>query len=138
MCVSYSKQYYQKNKEKWKEGYNKDKVSPTFNKEKYDKWVEKDLVGHLLRSSRNSAKIRKLEHSITRDDITIPTHCPLLGTELERSNVSIDRLDSTKGYVPGNIDVISIKANYLKGNSSIEDVLTFATNALKHYNKGEI
>ena len=129
----YHRQYYITNKSKWQEGYNKDKPSPKFNKDKYDAWLSNNMEAYLVRSSRNSSKQRGLEHTITVDDIVIPTHCPLLGVELMYGNTSLDRIDNTKGYVPGNVEVLSSQANYMKRNATINELKTFATNILCHY-----
>lgn len=35
---------------------------------------------------------------------------------------SLDRLDSSKGYVKGNVRVISKRANQLKNNATVEEM----------------
>lgn len=85
----------------------------------------------LWQSCRGSAKKRGLDFLITEEDIIIPSHCPYLGIELTNilgkgqveTNASVDRIDSSKGYTKDNIQVISLKANVLKGNSSLEPLL---------------
>ena len=60
-------------------------------------------------------------------DIKIPSHCPILGIPLvsvvgcgmgsikaRNNSPSIDRIDNTKGYVKGNVTIISMRANDLK------------------------
>ena len=42
------------------------------------------------------------------------------------SSPSIDRIDNTKGYIEGNVAWISNKANSVKGDSSIKDILSLA------------
>jgi hypothetical protein len=39
---------------------------------------------------------------------------------------SLDRIDSTKGYVKGNIQVLSHKANTMKNSASPKQLLRFA------------
>lgn len=95
----------------------------------------------LWATSKSRAKIKGIEHTINQNDIETPTHCPYLGIELDYSvlavnakrtnSASIDRIDSTLGYVPGNIQVISILANRMKNNASREQLLTFARNVLE-------
>lgn len=81
----------------------------------------------MLIRSRARAKTRGIEHRITIDDVLAvwPTdgRCPVLGIELERNlrshhgapgSPSIDRIDNSKGYVVGNIHVISLQANSIK------------------------
>lgn len=75
------------------------------------------------------AKSKGWEFNITIEDIDVPEYCPILGIKLERSNSgcnpnspSVDRIDSTKGYIKGNIVVTSNRANFLKKDASIEEL----------------
>jgi len=90
------------------------------------------------------AKVRAREKgtglSITPDDFRPVTHCPLLGIPLEFSkrgkgpcpnSPTIDRLDSSLGYVPGNVWVISHKANSIKRDSTLEELEMIAINLRK-------
>jgi hypothetical protein len=79
-----------------------------------------------------------MEFSITASDITIPDTCPVLGIKLKisergsgRQNTapSLDRVDNTKGYVPGNVEVISWRANALKRDITPEEMVALA----RHY-----
>ena len=85
---------------------------------------------------RNSKKNEKWGWDLEYEDITFPTHCPLLGYKLNyrgnkgqhNSNASIDRIDPTKGYVKGNVWVISYRANVLRNNASIEELELLVSN----------
>lgn len=55
-----------------------------------------------------------------------PQCCPVLNVPLKRGNTSIDRIDPLKGYVRGNIQIISTKANRMKSNATIEELRLFA------------
>lgn len=100
---------------------------------------EMDQVAALLSSCKQSAKRKGFEFNLTADDIVIPKKCPYLGIELTNiqrngrvwSNASVDRIDSSKGYVSGNIQVISCKANTMKQNASVEELRMFCKNMLK-------
>lgn len=113
---------------------NKDKVRET----QY-RFLEKYPEKKLLKASRGNAKARNLEHSITLDDIIIPIMCPYLEIQLTSkvescnhpTTCSLDRIDSSKGYIPGNVQVISRLANLMKSNASEEQLLTFAKNVIK-------
>lgn len=56
--------------------------------------------------------------------------CPALGIELKWQGgdaaPSLDRIDSTRGYEPGNIAVISSRANTIKGDATTEEVARVA------------
>lgn len=66
--------------------------------------------------------------TITKEDLAWPTHCPVLGWELDYTGTdhqrgwSIDKFDPALGYVPGNVTIISRLANTIKSNATIEQV----------------
>lgn len=81
-----------------------------------------------LRSAAGRAKRIGREFSITVADVVWNESCPILGIPLNYSNEkqlddspSLDRIDNNKGYVPGNVVVVSWKANNLKSNGTLED-----------------
>lgn len=84
--------------------------------------------------------------NLTIDDIVIPEKCPLLEIPLstdpkdfkEKNYYTADRIDSSKGLVKGNIQVISMLANRMKNKATESELLTFATNGLKILNNVEI
>jgi predicted nucleic acid-binding Zn ribbon protein len=87
----------------------------------------------LYNTAKNRAKQFGWEFSITVKDIIIPDFCPYLKIKLKRgkgvsqaSSPTIDRIDSSKGYITGNIQVISYKANTMKSNATQEELLLFA------------
>ena len=88
----------------------------------------------MLKRSKSRALQKGYEHNLELTDITIPSHCPLLGIALEvgvggcqPNSPSLDRIDPRKGYVKGNVWVISNKANSIKNNATPEELLTIAT-----------
>lgn len=98
-----------------------------------------DVKYRLLRSCKQSASRRGLEFSITADNLEIPAQCPYLGVQLtnvlgegfQDYNPSIDRIDNTLGYVPGNVEIISVLANKMKSSATPLDLLRFAKGVLK-------
>lgn len=103
-------------------------------------YYENNTELSLLYASRRRAKNKGLEHTITVEDIIIPTHCPYLGIELQMTNrdkgtcrsawPTLDRKDNTKGYTKDNIEVISFKANTMKNNATNEELVLFAKQLL--------
>ncbi|NTJ67527.1 hypothetical protein G6M50_06085 [Agrobacterium rhizogenes] len=64
-----------------------------------------------------------------------PLRCPVFGFELITSDQkggfnprspSVDRIDSSKGYTRDNIQIISMKANTMKTDATLDDLLAFA------------
>lgn len=104
-------------------------------------WMDANPKKRLLYFTRVRAKAINIEHTLSEEDIVIPTHCPYLGIELETTNrmgnrftsPSVDRVDNSKGYVKGNIEVISFKANIMKGTASIEELVFFAHKVLEKW-----
>jgi hypothetical protein len=89
----------------------------------------------LIRSLWTNAKLRArdagLPFDMTVADIFVPTLCPVLGTPLQIKTGSsgpgahsptLDRMDPAKGYVRGNVMVISARANRLKSNATAAEM----------------
>lgn len=78
-------------------------------------------------TARRNAKVAGYEFSIDKSDIVIPKTCPILGIPLVCDGAarvdglpSLDRFDSSKGYVKGNVWVISWAANRMKSKWALE------------------
>lgn len=86
----------------------------------------------LFKNAKRRAVATKNDFSLTLKDfesIMIPEYCPVLGIKLQlnkghpqSNSYSVDRIDNTKGYVVGNIQIISYRANRIKNNSTIEEI----------------
>lgn len=83
----------------------------------------------LWTSAKCRAKRYSVAFSINQEDIHIPEFCPALGMKLARglgrlcdASPSLDRLTPARGYVLGNIAVISYKANRMKSNGSRDEL----------------
>lgn len=86
-------------------------------------------IYYLLAQARYRAKKAGYVCDIIENELDIPTHCPVFGIPLFFSSgkrtpnsYSLDRFDNSKGYVKGNVRVISFKANQYKGDMTIEEV----------------
>lgn len=141
----YDKLYKRKNKQKYSK-YRKDFYLKNKNKIK-----EHDLNRILIKpeyflfsSARQRARKKSLEFKITQEDIKYlldtTKECPLRKTPFERgknhipndNSASIDRIDSTKGYLKDNIQIISYRANIIKSDTNLE-LFEKIINNLKNY-----
>ena len=93
------------------------------------KWEQNNYPRKLLQSARDTSRTNGWVCDLEVSDILIPEVCPLLGIVLDcrapsRSNnlPSIDRRDPTKGYVKGNVWVISWRANRLKSDATLDEL----------------
>jgi hypothetical protein len=80
------------------------------------------------------ARRRGIRDNIQFQDMVWPTHCPVLGIKIDylspegfrargRPDLpSIDRIDASRGYVKGNVYVISARANRIKSNATIDEI----------------
>jgi hypothetical protein len=86
----------------------------------------------MLTRCKNRAKELNIEFNLELEDIVFPVCCPVFNTKLEYAGLkpenrySIDRIDSTKGYIKGNIQIISQLANTMKSNATKEQLIMFA------------
>ena len=90
----------------------------------------------LFINKRSDAKGKGTEFTIQMDDIDFPDVCPVTGAELLyqpgskplANTPSFDRVNPLRGYIPGNVKVISALANSAKSNFTIpmlEQLLTY-------------
>ena len=97
-----------------------------------DKEYTKSLIfqSMLLKFSNKKHNNYKWEWNIEFGDIEFPTHCPVLGIELDylteegvrnEHSVSFDRVDPSKGYVKGNVIVMSWRANRIKNDGTSQE-----------------
>lgn len=95
---------------------------------------------------RGRAKSKGIPFSIELEDMDRPEFCPVLGIKLHYginhntaetkwkkspNRASFDKVIPDLGYVPGNVFIISLEANRLKSNASLEQL-----EALVKYIKG--
>lgn len=104
-------------------------------KERWRRGYHKNLIRSMLQAARARAKQKGLLFTITEIDIFIPELCPLLLIPLASStearvpgSPSLDRKDSAKGYVPGNVWVISYRANRIKNDATLAEFVLMADN----------
>ena len=98
-------------------------------KEKAKSRRRNNLEKDMWNSAKRRAQNKGIPFSITIEDIVIPKKCPVLGIPLavgdmtpSSNSPSLDRIIPQKGYVKGNIIVISNKANTIKNNATVEEI----------------
>lgn len=112
--------------------FSKDKeINKLYAKKYYRDNPEKNL----FYNAKQRAKKLNLPFNIEVKDIIIPDFCPLLEIPLKigdgnikDNSPSLDRIIPDKGYIKGNIIVISSKANVVKNNLTKDSLLTFFKN----------
>lgn len=93
-------------------------------------WAEEIIRQARYRAARANPPV---PHTIKASDVVsiLTEQCPVFGTpfvfkgnkRMIPESPSLDRLDPKLGYVPGNITVISVKANLIKSAYGSEDIL---------------
>ena len=85
----------------------------------------------MLSAAKQRAARHELPFDITHEDIVIPEYCPVLPwIKLERGSndtrPELDRVVPHLGYVKGNVQVISGRANRIKWNASLDELKRIA------------
>lgn len=97
---------------------------------------------YMLNNAKTRANKKNIDFDIGLEDIFIPITCPVLNITLERAlgsrrgsrdtSPTLDRIDNTKGYIKGNVRVISGRANRLKSDASPEELILIGLDAKKN------
>lgn len=89
----------------------------------------------LLGQARYRARKKGIEFNLEVSDIVIPKLCPVLKIPLaiggsnggpRGCSPSLDRINNLKGYIKGNVQVISHKANTMKHCANNNELILFA------------
>lgn len=88
----------------------------------------------MLRSAKIRAAAKGLPFDLTLDDLPLLTHCPVFGLEFKRSRrgesrdatPTLDEIVRGRGYVRGNVVVVSHLANLIKNKATIEQLVQVA------------
>jgi hypothetical protein len=84
----------------------------------------------MLSRLKHKALTNNIPFNLDKADITIPSHCPVLGIELHWNqgkgyhpdSPSVDKINPKLGYTKGNVRVISARANLLKNDATVEEL----------------
>lgn len=112
------------------------KENPEKYKQNQKEWNQ-DITKVIYHRIKNRAKRRNLEFNLEKSDIIVPEYCPVLKIKLCNGGPkdnwpSVDRIDNSKGYIKGNIQVISMRANRLKSDATIEELFAIVNYMIKH------
>jgi len=101
-------------------------------------WAIKNPEKKILIAARHRAKKEKIPFNITIEDIVIPKICPYLGIPILKNrkkitdnSPSLDRIVSKSGYIKGNVEIISNRANTGKSNLSAKEHLQIGKRMFK-------
>ena len=89
----------------------------------FDFWVRRNRL----------QKTERTQLSVEYYNTLYVTHCPLLGIELTYRNfgtgkntppnyATLDKINPKKGYTQGNVQILSFKANTIKGDATLEEL----------------
>jgi hypothetical protein len=125
-----AKQYYIKNKEKCIiESSRRQKENPIKMEEYRQRWFTKRPLYSLLHNCKRRAKENNIPYDLDLDYIESllqPTHCPVLGIPIDgltrETSMSLDKVVPQLGYTKGNVCFISMKANRMKQESTLEEL----------------
>ena len=94
--------------------------------------IKDDYAKIIWKRTRERAKKANIDFDLTLLDVmymTVPITCPALGIPIRMENgratdnsLSIDRIDSSKGYTVDNCIFVSWRANRLKNNATLEEL----------------
>jgi hypothetical protein len=89
--------------------------------------------------AKQRANQKNINFNLDVDDIIIPEYCPILNLKLIKNHKgwapdapTLDRIIPEKGYVKGNVKVISGKANVMKNNATLKELKVFTENIFKY------
>ncbi len=96
---------------------------------KYKEWRRRNFATYTLMILRKRSRDKGIPFNLDASDLMLPEVCPVLGIKL-RNNVArardnspaVDRIVPSKGYVKGNVCVISQRANMLKSSATVDEL----------------
>lgn len=94
-------------------------------KEHRKKWEHSNPAWIMYHNAKRRSKELNIPFDISFKDINIPEVCPVFGIAFSNERecqASLDRIIPSLGYVKGNIRVISMRANRLKSDASLEEL----------------
>ena len=88
----------------------------------------------LFLSVRSNAKRRGIAFAVAEHEVPWTDVCPVFGVPIgprvgkpADDSASIDRKDNSRGYVPGNVVVVSYRANRIKNDATVAELKRIVT-----------
>ena len=159
---AYTKQWKEQNKDKVREqkrkyyAENREKIiqqqtdsinrNPERRKKTSEYWRQysrDNYEARLLTSIKSRAKKKGIDFNLELSDLIIPEFCPKTGISLvkHRGNStndkfydtpSVDRIDCSKGYIKGNIQIVCYWYNVAKLTFTDKQMLEFCKKVIEH------
>lgn len=99
-------------------------------------WNDTSEEYKIWHRAKSRAAKKGLEFDLEITDIVIPDKCPVFNIPFDKNSkdytYSIDRLDPNKGYIKGNVMIISNKANRIKSDASTKELEQVLEYVRKH------
>ena len=128
----------------------KDCYSTIYKKSRIEKTIANELDS-ILKARFNDAKQRAKKHNIYNDLVIEDLYelwnkqngkCALSGINMTThsyigrisTNISIDKIDPTKGYTKSNIQLVCSTVNMMKGSLTMPEFIFFCKNILEQHN----
>lgn len=121
-------------------------------KDRKKKWYENNqintingIISRMYKRAQKRSIEENFDFNIEVSDIKYEKYCPLLNLELNwnggpRTDItpSLDKIDPKKGYVKGNIRVLSFLANRMKLNANYKNLENFSKNIMNYLHNKDI
>lgn len=137
----YTEEQKEKRRASWRKSYAKRRAAAKqYAKERYQRNKKKaqtqlrarrlnEPEQIILVRARASAKKKGISFDLSKEDIVIPKQCPILNIPLQIGNgqrtdnsPSLDRIDNSLGYIKSNVHVISMRANRIKNDATLQEL----------------
>lgn len=127
---SWRREYTRRNRDKYRQ-HNRnwqDRNEDIVRARSKARWAASSPAARLLAKAIERSRALGIEITLSEKDIVIPDRCPVLGIPIRPGSGShhdgsptLDRIDNERGYVPGNVAVISFRANALKRDGTADE-----------------
>lgn len=136
-------EFYRKRERKWWEKNRAHRVQQQ--RQRYYDLKNNCFEKILWYRAKTRANKSQLSFTLELKDIIIPKKCPYLKIPLKigegyatPNSPSLDRIDNFKGYIPGNVQVISWRANSLKQDATLQELVLLGKYARKLFSQKTI